>query len=162
MIILGIDPGYATLGFGVIKKETNSLVPIEYGVVTTPKDESLPVRLAMIDEKITKLLAKHKPDAVALEELFFAKNVKTGIQVAQARGVVAVCAIKACGNLFEYTPLQVKQALTGNGRADKHQIQFMTKAILGLECIPRPDDAADALAVAICHANTNDYSKRYF
>jgi len=162
MIILGIDPGYATLGFGVIKKETNSLVPIEYGIVTTPKDESLPVRLAMIDEKITRLLEKHKPNAVALEELFFAANVKTGIQVAQARGVVTVCAIKACGNLFEYTPLQVKQALTGNGRADKHQIQFMTKAILGLNEIPRPDDAADALAVAICHANTNDYSKRYF
>jgi len=135
---------------------------VEYGVITTPKDESLPVRLAMIDEKISAILKKHKPDAVALEEIFFSANVKTGIQVAQARGVVAVCAIKECGNLFEYTPLQVKQALTGNGRADKHQIQFMTKVILGLAEIPRPDDAADALAVAICHANTNDYSKRYF
>ena len=160
MIILGLDPGYATIGYGVIDKQKNALVPIDYGVVTTPKTEGMPVRLAMIDEQISALIKKYKPDAIAVEELFFNTNITTGIKVAQARGVIMVCAVKECGQLYEYTPLQIKQALTGNGRAEKAQIQFMVRALLGLREIPKPDDAADALAAAICHANTNSYSQR--
>ena len=160
MIIMGIDPGYATIGYGVIDKQRNTIVPIDYGVVTTPKTEGMPVRLAMIDEQIIALIKKYKPDAIAVEELFFNTNITTGIKVAQARGVIMVCAVKECGHLFEYTPLQIKQALTGNGRAEKAQIQFMVRALLGLREIPKPDDAADALAAAICHANTNSYSQR--
>jgi crossover junction endodeoxyribonuclease RuvC len=160
LIILGIDPGYATIGYGVIDKRLDKIAPVDYGVVATPKTESLPVRLAMIDEAFTSIMKKHKPEAVAVEELFFNTNVTTGIKVAQARGVILVCAIKGCGNLFEYTPLQIKQALTGNGRAEKQQIQYMVRVILGLKEIPKPDDAADALAAAICHGNTNEHCRR--
>lgn len=160
MIILGIDPGLATLGFGLIRKTGGKSLLIDYGVVSTPKFESTPVRLAMIDEQISTLISIHKPDIVAIEELFFNTNVTTGIKVAQARGVVLLCAVKHCGLLYEYTPLQVKMALTGNGRAEKKQVQYMVKAILGLDSIPRPDDAADALAVAICHANTTQLQYR--
>ena len=140
MIILGIDPGLATMGFGVIETERGASKVIDYGVVLTPKEETLPVRLAILEEGVQKLAAKFKPDEIALEELFFNNNITTGINVAQARGV---------------TPLQIKQALTGYGRADKHQMQMMVKTFLRLEKIPRPDDAADALAVALTHAQTN-------
>jgi len=160
MIILGIDPGLATLGVGLIEKTNIKNKIIHYGVISTPKYESTPVRLAMIDEQITDIIHQYKPDVVAVEELFFNTNVTTGIQVAQARGVVLLSAIKHCGLLYEYTPLQVKMALTGNGRADKKQVQYMVKAILGLNETPKPDDAADALAVAICHANTSQMSHR--
>ncbi|MDR3021621.1 MAG: crossover junction endodeoxyribonuclease RuvC [Clostridiales bacterium] len=160
MIILGIDPGLAILGFGIIEKSEHNLTLIAYGTVTTPQYESTPVRLAMIDQKITDLIAKYNPSVVAVEELFFNTNVTTGIKVAQSRGVVLVSAIKHCGHLYEYTPLQVKMALTGNGRADKKQVQYMVKAILNLDSIPRPDDAADAIAVAICHANTSQFDQR--
>ena len=156
MIILGIDPGLAPLGYGVIEKaERGNSRAIDCGVVTTPKDESLPVRLAMLEEGINKILDKYRPDEVAMEELFFSKNITTGIAVAHARGVVLLTAIKECGKIFEYTPLQIKQALTGYGRADKNQIQQMVKTMLSLKGIPRPDDAADALAVALCHSQTN-------
>ena len=160
MIIIGIDPGYATIGYGVIEKKNSGLKPLAVGTIETPPTESLPVRLAMIDERMTEILRKFKPDAVAVEELFFNTNVTTGIKVAEARGVILLCAIKECGKLYEYTPLQIKQALTGNGRADKKQVQYMVKAVLGLKEIPKPDDAADALAVAVCHANTSEYSRR--
>ncbi len=160
MIILGIDPGYATIGYGVIEKTAAALKPVDYGAVLTPKDESMPVRLAMIDESFTKLIQKYKPDAVAIEELFFNTNITTGIKVAQARGVLMLCAIKECGHLFEYTPLQIKLALTGNGRAEKQQLQYMVRSLLGLKETPKPDDAADALAAAICHANTAKYNHR--
>ncbi|MDR1138745.1 MAG: crossover junction endodeoxyribonuclease RuvC [Clostridiales bacterium] len=160
MIILGIDPGIATLGYGLIDKRVGGVVLVDYGIISTPKDEATPNRLAMIDERVTKIVAKYNPEVVAVEELFFNTNVTTGIKVAQARGVVLVCAIKHCGLLYEYTPLQVKMALTGNGRADKKQVQFMVKAILGLDHIPKPDDAADAIAVAICHANTTQLQHR--
>lgn len=160
MIILGIDPGYATIGYGLVDSTAGRLRPIDYGVIETPKTESIPVRLAMLDEAMTAIIHKHKPDAVSVEELFFNTNITTGIKVAQARGVILLCAIKECGKLYEYTPLQIKQALTGNGRADKKQIQYMVKALLGLKTEPKPDDAADALAAAICHANTPDYSRR--
>lgn len=160
MIILGIDPGYGTIGFGVIEKERGNLKAIDYGVIQTPPSETLPVRLAMLDEALSKLIKKYAPDAVAVEELFFNTNITTGIKVAEARGVILLCAIRECGNLFEYTPLQVKQALTGMGRAEKKQVQYMVKSLLGLKTEPKPDDAADALAVAVCHANTLLYEQR--
>ena len=115
----------------------------------------MPVRLEAIDASLKFLFDKYKPDVVAVEELFYFKNQKTVIQVAQARGVILLACQKYCGNIFEYTPLQIKQALTGQGRAEKAQVQFMVKAILGLNAIPKPDDAADALAVAICHSQIN-------
>ena len=156
MVIIGFDPGLATLGYGVIKKEEKGKPEmLDYGIVSTPKDESLPVRLCLLEKGIKQIIDKFKPDEIAIEELFFAKNVKTGINVAHARGVLLLTATKECGRIFEYTPLQIKQALTGYGRADKLQIQKMVKTYLNLKAIPRPDDAADALAVALCHAQTN-------
>ena len=118
-------------------------------------DIGLPVRLAILEEGVKKLTEKFRPDEIALEELFFNNNITTGINVAQARGVILLTCVKNCGRLYEYTPLQIKQALTGYGRADKHQMQMMVKTFLRLEKIPRPDDAADALAVALTHAQTN-------
>lgn len=153
MIILGVDPGYATIGYGVIEKDNRGLRALDYGVIKTPPDEMIAVRLAMIDEAMSAIMAKYKPDCVSVEELFFNTNITTGIKVAHARGVILLNAVKTCGKLYEYTPLQIKQALTGNGRADKHQMQYMVKMILRLADIPKPDDAADALAAAICHAN---------
>ena len=156
MIILGFDPGLATLGYGVIRKEQmRGAEVLDYGVICTPKDENLAVRLCMLEQGIKQVIAKFRPDEIAVEELFFAKNVKTGIAVAHARGVLLLTANKECGMLYEYTPLQIKQALTGYGRADKNQIQQMVKTFLGLKAVPKPDDAADALAVALCHAQTN-------
>ncbi len=156
MVILGLDPGLATLGYGVIKKESRKKAEmLDYGVISTPKDENLAVRLCMIEKGLKQIIEKFQPDEVAVEELFFAKNVKTGIAVAHARGVILLTANKECGRLFEYTPLQIKQALTGYGRAEKIQIQQMVKSLLGLKGIPKPDDAADALAVALTHAQTN-------
>lgn len=156
MIILGFDPGLATLGYGVIKKEERRAPEmLDYGIISTPKDTNLALRLTMLEKGVKEVIAKFKPDEIAIEELFFAKNVKTGINVAHARGVILLTAIKECGNIFEYTPLQIKQALTGYGRADKNQIQQMVKTFLKLKAVPKPDDAADALAVALTHAQTN-------
>lgn len=156
MIIVGFDPGLATLGYGVIKKDARHKPEmLDYGIISTPKDENLAVRLGLIERGVKQIIEKFKPDEIAMEELFFAKNVKTAIAVAHARGVLLLTANKECGKIFEYTPLQIKQALTGYGRADKRQIQAMVKQFLGLKSIPRPDDAADALAVALCHAQTN-------
>lgn len=156
MIIVGFDPGIATLGYGVIKTEKRGKPEmVDYGIVSTPKDKNIAERLAMLEKGIKQIIDKFKPDEIAVEELFFAKNVKTGIAVAHARGVILLTAIKECGKIFEYTPLQIKQALTGYGRAEKNQIQQMVKTMLSLKSIPRPDDAADALAVALCHAQTN-------
>ena len=154
MKILGIDPGYAIIGYGIIDTEKPNML-IDYGAITTPKEQSLPQRLDAIDGSLKFLFEKYKPDVVAIEELFYFKNQKTVIQVAQARGVIILACQKYCGNIYEYTPLQIKQALTGHGRAEKAQIQYMVKAILNLPCIPKPDDAADALAVAICHSQTS-------
>ena len=119
MVVLGIDPGLATLGWGVLKNDRGRFETIDYGVVLTPKEESLPVRLAMLEEGVNKLIDKYHPDEIALEELFFNNNITTGINVAQARGVILLTCVKKCGRLYEYTPLQIKQALTGYGRADK-------------------------------------------
>ena len=160
MIILGIDPGYGTIGYGVIEKNGSKITPVDYGVIQTPKDESIATRLAMIYDSLNILIKKYKPDEIAVEELFFNTNITTGIKVAQARGVILLCAVRECGRLFEYTPLRVKQSLTGNGRADKKQVQYMVKMMLNLKTEPRPDDAADALAIAICHANTCGFNQR--
>lgn len=155
MRILGIDPGYGIVGFGIIDYENSNYKVVDYGVIETAKEEDISVRLTMIYDAIGKLTETFKPDQIAVEELFYFKNQTTVIPVAEARGVILLAAVHSCGEIFEYTPLQIKQALTGNGRAEKAQVQFMVKAILGLEKIPKPDDAADALAVAICHANFN-------
>ena len=158
MIIVGIDPGIATLGYGVIEKDARgNFRAIDYGVVVTPKDEGLPVRLAMLEEGVRKVLDKYKPDEIAMEELFFSKNITTGIAVAHARGVTMLACVKECGRLYEYTPMQIKQALTGYGKADKKQIQTVVASMLRLQSIPKPDDAADALAIALCHG----YSSRF-
>lgn len=155
MIILGIDPGLAIVGFGVLDKQKNRTDVVDYGVITTPKEDTLPIRLEKIYKGMCELIDRYKPEQVALEELFFNTNITTGIAVAEARGVIILACINKGCKLFEYTPLQIKQALTGNGRADKHQVQFMVKAILKLNSIPRPDDAADGLAAALCHSQTN-------
>lgn len=157
MIILGIDPGYAIVGYGVIEKVGSKTNVIDYGVITTHKDERMCDRLVKIADALEIIIDKYRPDCLALEELFFQNNQKTAINVAMARGVTLYVADKKLGSdcLYEYTPLQIKQALTGNGRAEKQQVQYMVKAILNLKSIPKPDDAADALAVALCHSQTN-------
>lgn len=156
MRILGIDPGYAIVGYGVIEKDNNGKCKvIDFGAINTPKEEDFPVRLAMIADGMKKLIASFKPDAIAVEELFFNQNITTGIAVAEARGVILCTAIQELSKVYEFTPMQIKLAVTGDGKADKHAVQFMTKMTLGLKSIPKPDDAADALAVALCLAQTN-------
>jgi crossover junction endodeoxyribonuclease RuvC len=150
------------MGYGVIEKLNNgNTIPVDYGVVVTPKEESFPVRLAMLEEGLNKIFAKYKPDEISVEELFFSKNVTTGIQVAHARGVILLASIKYCGKLYEYTPNEIKQALTGYGKADKVQMMHVVTSLLHLQKIPRPDDAADALAVALCHAHTSRFGALY-
>lgn len=158
MIILGIDPGYATVGYGVIENTGSKNFAKEYGVIQTPKADTLPYRLGYIAEKIEELLERFKPDAIAVEELFFYNNQKTAIFVAEARGAILVPCLKSKAKIYEFTPLQIKQAMTGYGRADKNQIQQMVKIMLALDKIPKPDDAADALAVALTCAQTNRLS----
>ena len=154
MIILGFDPGLATLGYGVINTDGYSHRLLDYGVISTPAGMRTPIRLRSIYNDVSWLIDKVKPDAIAVEELFFNQNVTTAINVAQARGVLlAACSCKT-DELYEYTPLQVKQAVVGYGRAEKKQIQTMVSSLLRLKEIPKPDDAADALAVAICHAHS--------
>lgn len=156
MVILGIDPGYAIVGYGVIEKnEQGKIRVLDYGAINTPKEEDFPVRLAMIQDGINALINRFKPDAVAVEELFFNQNITTGIAVAEARGVILCTAIQNVPRLFEFTPIQIKQSITGYGKAEKKQVQLMTKSILNLKTLPKPDDAADALAVALCLAQTN-------
>ena len=162
MIILDIDPGIATLGYGVIEKdERGNFRAVDYGVVLTPKDEGLPVRLAMLEEGVQKVLDKYRPDEIAMEELFFSKNITTGIAVAHARGVAMLTCVKACGKLYEYTPMQIKQALTGYGKADKKQIQTVVASMLRLQSIPKPDDAADALGIALCHGFSSRFGELF-
>jgi crossover junction endodeoxyribonuclease RuvC len=162
MIILGIDPGLATLGYGVIEKdERGNFRALDCGVVLTPKDEGLPVRLAILEEGVKKVLDKYHPDEVAMEELFFSKNITTGIAVAHARGVALLTCVKECGKLYEYTPMQIKQALTGYGKADKKQIQSVVTSMLRLKEVPKPDDAADALAIALCHGFSNRFGELF-
>jgi crossover junction endodeoxyribonuclease RuvC len=130
---------------------------LDYGVVSTPKQESLPTRLVLLEDGINQILRKYRPDQIAMEELFFSKNITTGIAVAHARGVALLACVKYCPYLYEYTPMQIKQALTGYGRAEKAQMQQVVATMLGLEKIPKPDDAADALAIALCHATASRF-----
>lgn len=162
MVILGIDPGLATMGYGVLDAARGNFSVIDYGVVTTPKDTPLPKRLALLEEGVRALFDKYKPDCVSIEELFFTKNITNGIMVAEARGVILLTAHSIVGEeVYEYTPNQIKQAVTGYGGADKIQMQLMVQALLRLKKVPRPDDAADALAVAICHGQTNRLSGQF-
>lgn len=152
MIVLGIDPGYAIIGYGVV--DTNGMKPVSYGVIRTQAGIPIEERLSEIYDNMTELLRTFRPDHVAIEKLYFNTNEKTAINVSQARGVIVLACTKCGVRVHEYTPLQVKMSVVGYGRAEKQQIMDMTKRLLGLSKIPRPDDAADALAIALCHANT--------
>lgn len=154
MIILGIDPGYATVGYGVIETDGVRFRTIDYGAVTTPQNTPFEIRLEMIYDGICELCERYRPDVASVEELFFNTNITTGIAVGHSRGVIMLALRKSGVSFFEYTPLQVKQSVVGYGRAEKKQVMTMIKNILGLERIPRPDDAADALALAVCHAHS--------
>ena len=160
MRILGIDPGYAVSGWGIVDMKGNHFDVVSYGAVTTKAGEAMPTRLKVLYHSLMELIGEYQPEVAAVEELFFNTNTKTAIMVGQARGV----ALLACANsgleIEEYTPLQIKQALTGYGRADKNQVQMMVKTILHLEEAPRPDDTADALAAAICQGHSGDARTR--
>ena len=156
--LLGIDPGIADTGYGFITSENNKIIALEYGSIVTDKKYDMSERLVQLEIELIKLIKKHKPQIIGIEQLFFCNNAKTIISVGQARGVIMLTAAKHKLLIKEFTPLQVKQGVTGYGKADKRQIQHMVKTILGLKEIPKPDDAADALAIAICAINTNSYS----
>ena len=153
MVILGVDPGYAIVGYGLIRYEKARLQTLAFGSITTPADMAFPARLKVIHEDLRFLIEKHAPDVLSIEKLFFNSNKKTAVDVAQARGVIIMTAQLYGLRIFEYTPLQVKQSVVGYGRAEKKQVQEMTKQLLGLSAVPKPDDTADALAMAICHAH---------
>ncbi len=152
MIVLGIDPGVATIGFGVLDAQRGKNTLIQYGVITTPAGLPLSQRLRQIHADMEQLIRQFKPDEMAVEELFFSKNITTGISVAHGRGVILLAAEQLGVPVFEYTPMQVKQAVVGYGAAEKRQVMLMTQRLLGMKQIPKPDDAADALAIAICHS----------
>lgn len=154
MRILGIDPGIAIVGFGLIESNRGSVRMLQYGAVTTEAGLPLATRLVQIENDMTALIAQLKPDEIAVEELFFSKNITTGIAVAHGRGVILCTAERLGVPIFEYTPMQVKQAVAGYGLADKKRVMDMTKRLLKLKAVPKPDDAADALAIAICHARS--------
>ena len=155
MRILGIDPGYATTGFGILEAGRGSVQLLNYGTITTPTTLTFPERLVVLYDDMTQLIETVKPDAVAVEELFWGHNVTTGIGVSHGRGVILLSICKSGAPLFEYTPNQVKQAVVGYGGADKHQVMEMTRRILKMEKAARPDDAADAIAIALCHARSS-------
>ena len=154
MRILGIDPGYATTGFGLLLAESAGLKLLQYGVVSTPKDEPFPRRLEILFDDVTRLVEVTRPDAAAVEELFWGHNITTGIGVSHGRGVILLALAKAGVPIFEYTPMQVKQAVVGYGKAEKRQVIDMTRRLLHMEKAARPDDAADAIAIALCHARS--------
>lgn len=154
MLTLGIDPGTAIMGYGVVDSSGVRLQAIAFGVMTTAKDERLEHRLRQLHANLAEIIATQRPAAVAVEDLFFNVNVRTALAVGQARGVALLAAAQAGVPVYTYTPLQVKDAVVGYGRATKDQVQTMTATLLGLHAVPRPDDAADALAIAICHAHS--------
>ena len=157
-LALGIDPGTATTGYGLVRlTRDGDLVAVKYGVILTPKDASAPARLEMIYDQLCDIIREYKPDTAAVEKIFFSRNVTTALAVGQARGVVMLALQKAGIEAFEYTPKEIKNAVAGYGGADKRQVQEMVRALLQLDSIPKPDDAADALAVAITHLNTKRY-----
>jgi crossover junction endodeoxyribonuclease RuvC len=159
MRTLGIDPGTARLGYGVVDDQPQPRAVI-FGVVETASSEAMAARLSQLFDAVTALIEEHRPDAVAVEQLFFARNVTNALAVGQARGVVLLAAARAGVEIAEYTPSEVKQAVSGYGKADKGQMQEMVRIILGLERVPRPDDAADALAIALCHSQTAPFLER--
>ena len=163
MIILGIDPGLAIVGWGIIESERGNVRPIAYGAITTPAHTDIEARLLMIQNDLESIIKKYKPDEMAVEELFFNTNITTGIAVAEARGVIICTAHKLGVKISEYTPLQVKQAVVGYGKAEKHQVISMVTSILKLSKPPKPDDTADAVAIAICHAQCRGSAmEKYF
>lgn len=151
MVILGVDPGYAIVGYGVVRVQNSRYQPLEHGAIVTKADDIFVRRLEIIYDSLTQVLEKWKPDAISIEKLYFQNNQKTAIGVAEARGVILLAAQKASVPIFEYTPLQVKMAVTGYGQAQKPQVMEMTRRLLCLKEVPKPDDTADALAMAICH-----------
>lgn len=159
MIILGIDPGTAIVGYGFINKTSRNLELIDYGCIFTEPQYSTAERLIKIEQQLTALIKKHNPQVISVEDLFFFKNIKTAVKVSQARGVILATAARMKIPINEYTPLQIKQAVTTYGRAEKKQVQRMVKLLLNLKEIPQPDDAADALAAAICCANSINLNK---
>lgn len=163
MIILAVDPGTATTGYGVVEYDGNRFKVGDYGIITTKANLAVEIRLQEIYDQLKNLIARYRPDCFVVEQLFFNSNVRTALAVGQARGVCLLAAADGALSVAEYTPLQVKQSVVGYGRADKMQVQHMVKAILNLSEIPKPDDAADALALAICHAHSyraNDITRR--
>ena len=154
MVILGIDPGYGTTGFGVVQADRGQFRLLRCGAITTPPGMDFSARLEIVYEDMRQLLALAKPDVIAIEELFFGQNVTTGIGVAQSRGVILLAIRQAGLEVFSYKPSQVKQAVVGYGNATKHQVMDMTKRLLRLEAMPKPDDAADAIAIALCHGRS--------
>ena len=154
MRILGIDPGVATVGFGVIETQGGRQQMIQYGAITTPAGQPLAARLVQIAQDMETLINRFRPDEMSIEELFFSKNITTGIAVAHGRGIILLSGYQAGLQIYEYTPLQVKQAVVGYGRADKKQVMDMVRRILSLQAVPKPDDAADAVAIALCHARS--------
>lgn len=160
MRILGIDPGYAITGYSIIDYEGNRFKLIDSGAVTTDKDVAFPLRLTKIYDDVSMLIDKYKPDAISVEELFFNNNAKTAINVAQGRGAVIIAGCKKNIPTYEYTPLQIKQSVTGYGRADKLQVQKMVKSILNVEKLPKLDDTTDSMAAAICHAHSSKFSQK--
>ena len=161
MIILGIDPGIAIVGWGVINCVGNTFKPIAYGSIVTDSKELFPDRIKLIYDELSLIIDKYKPTELAIEELFFNKNAKTVIKVGQARGVQILVAKNMGLELYEYTPLQIKQAVVGYGRAEKHQVQEMVKLLLNLKEAPKPDDTADALAVALCHGSSLKFKEQF-
>lgn len=155
MVILGIDPGYAIVGYGVLNYQNNHFSVLDYGAITTQAGTPFPERLETIYTELSALMQRHRPEAMSIEKLFYNTNAKTVIDVAQARGVTVLAAKQNGVQIFEYTPLQVKQSVVGYGRAEKKQVQEMTRIILKLEKVPKPDDTADALAMAICHGHAS-------
>ncbi len=162
MIILGIDPGYATIGYGAVKYEKNEFYPLRFGAITTSAQEDFPARLEMIYNDMEQLLRLVQAEAIAVEKLYFSKNKTTGIAVAHARGVILLAAQKHKIPIFEYTPMQVKQSVVGYGLAEKGQVMEMTRQLLKLKEVPRPDDTADALALAVCHGHCSHSLLRYY
>ena len=155
MLVIGIDPGTATTGYGLVREnQDGSLSAVDFGAILTPADMPMPLRLLELYQKIKEILFLHRPESSAVEKLFFQRNVSTAISVGQGRGVALLALAESGIDVLEYTPLEVKQAVVGYGRADKGQVQAMVKAILNLDEIPTPDDAADALAIAICHLHS--------
>lgn len=154
MLILGIDPGTAITGFGLVREDDAGLVMVHHGVITTPPGQPLPERLQIIYQGLKAVIGEYRPEAAAVEELFFSRNVRTALSVGHARGVVLLALADAGLPVYEYKPLEVKQAVAGYGGADKRQVQEMVRLLLNLDCVPQPDDAADAVAVAVCHIHS--------